>query len=361
MKTTVLLVSVMLSLLCGLYSAIWQVDQSGAGDALTIQAGIDLSVSGDTVLVSEGIYTGQIILESKVITLASLFYADGDTTHIANTIIDGEDIRTGIKILNCRQGVDWTQFIGFTVRNGRSDWVEYETRSIGGGIAVYNSYLRISDCVIYNNRAYQGGGIGTYSSFVHLIHNKIYRNTSLFGGGGIAAVFGADNQIAFDETRRNSVYLNHSAQGSDISIYMMCIPSVVYLETGTVTNPDAFFFMPPSQFQLNIIYAAVTQVQQDLWVSPNGSDSNTGLSSASPLKTISYAAAKANPDSLHPVTIHLLPGIYSWSGSKQPFPIQMKSYLTIEGSSRESVILDAENYGSFFVGIFYWDHYKSGI
>jgi hypothetical protein len=35
----------------------------------------------------------------------------------------------------------------------------------------------------------------------------------------------------------------------------------------------------------------------------------------------------------------------------------MKSYLTIEGASRECVILDAENYGSFFIGFLYWDHY----
>ena len=357
MKKEVLLLLVIIIIGYSLSAVTWIVDQSGNGDAVTIQAGIDLSSAGDTVLVYEGTYTGEITINNKVITLASLYIADGDTTHIANTIIDGEDTRTGIKVLNCRQGDLWTQIIGFTIRNGRSDWTEYDTRSIGGGIAVYTSNLQVSDCIIYHNRAYQGGGIGTHSSLVNLIHNTIYRNTSIKSGGGISAVFGTDNLIVFDETRRNSVYLNHSAMGSDIVISMPCLSAPVYLDKGTVPGADPFFFMPPSQFTLDILQTAVTQVQQDIWVSPMGSDSNSGLNSASPLQTITYAVAKANPDSLHPVTVHLLPGTYSWSGSKQPFPIQVKSYLTIEGSSRESVILDAENFGSFFEGYLYWDNY----
>jgi len=358
MKKEILALALLLFITKGIYAITWVVDLNGTGDAITIQAGIDLSVSGDTVLVMDGVYTGEIVISNKMITLASYYFADNDTTHIANTIIDGEDTRTGIKILNCIQGANWTQVIGFTIRNGRGDWVEYDDLSIGGGIAVSYSMVRISDCIIYNNRAYQGGGIGTMYSFVHLIHNKIYHNTAIYAGGGIAAVRGLENQIAFDETRRNSVYLNHSAQGSDIAISMMCVPSIVYLETGTVTGADSFYFMPPSQFQLDILYPAVMQTQQDLWVSPNGNDNNSGLNPTSPLQTMTYALAKANPDSLHPITIHLLPGTYNWSGTKQPFPIQVKSYLTIDGGSRVSVILDAEDYGAFFTGLFYWDHFK---
>jgi hypothetical protein len=58
-------------------------------DTSSIQGGISLASDGDTVLVSEGVYVENISFEGKAITVASLYFLNGDTTHIDNTIIDG--------------------------------------------------------------------------------------------------------------------------------------------------------------------------------------------------------------------------------------------------------------------------------
>jgi hypothetical protein len=161
------LLSVLISLVSlQLYSFVIRVDVNGTGDALTIQSGVNLAVDGDTVLVYEGIYSGDVRIEQKTITLGSLYIIDGDTLHIYNTIIDGEDTYCGIRVNNCLAGIDSTSIIGFTIKNGKSDWDEFTPLTFGGGIAVANSHAIISDCIIYHCRAYQGGGIGTRSSLV---------------------------------------------------------------------------------------------------------------------------------------------------------------------------------------------------
>jgi len=58
-------------------------------DQPTIQAGIEISINGDIVLVEDGTYVENINFRGKAITVASHFLIDGDTSHISNTIIDG--------------------------------------------------------------------------------------------------------------------------------------------------------------------------------------------------------------------------------------------------------------------------------
>ena len=55
----------------------------------TIQAAVNASVDGDTVLVSPGLYNETVSLNGKSIVLASLYLTTGDTSYISSTIIDG--------------------------------------------------------------------------------------------------------------------------------------------------------------------------------------------------------------------------------------------------------------------------------
>ncbi|RKY94752.1 MAG: hypothetical protein DRQ13_07885, partial [Ignavibacteriae bacterium] len=75
------------------------------GDYSTIQAGINASQNGDTILVDEGTYYENVRIVSKAVTLASYFLMDGDTSHISKAIINGgqpvnTDSASVIMILN---------------------------------------------------------------------------------------------------------------------------------------------------------------------------------------------------------------------------------------------------------------------
>ena len=57
---------------------------------LTIQDAIEASESGDSVLVSPGLYQENINFEGKPITVSSMYLIGGDSLLIGTTIIDGQ-------------------------------------------------------------------------------------------------------------------------------------------------------------------------------------------------------------------------------------------------------------------------------
>ncbi len=333
-----------------LYSTRIIVKADGTGDAISIQAGINIAAEGDTVLVSEGIWTGDILIENKTITLASHYILNADSTHIHNTIIDGEDIRTGIKTQNSGSENMPLRIVGFTVRNCRSDsYPSSERFSNGGGICVIFGKVSIEHCKIHHCRAYFGGGIYFAHANLNLLGNEIYSNVAMYSGGGLC-VHTLNSKATFDAEFLNSIYLNTSGHANDIAYGMACTPTVIYLDKGSVSEDDHYFYARPNNDPIYIQQSMINQVNHDLWVSPMGDNANSGLSAALPVKTISYALAKIKPDVGQNLTVHVLPGNYSWSQNGESLPLQMKSYVNIIGESMDEVILDAEDYGMFILG-----------
>ena len=143
------------------------------GDYATIQAGIDAAVTGDTVLVASGTYTGpgnrNISFGNQSIVLLSVGGAN-------LTIIDCQGVARGITL---HGQVDHTTVVdGFTITHGSAP--------VGGGISVqdHNSPT-IRNCVIIENSAGQAGG-GVFvseDSSPTFVHCTIEKNQALVGGG----------------------------------------------------------------------------------------------------------------------------------------------------------------------------------
>ncbi len=158
-------------------------------DQSTIQAGINVAVNGDTILVQSGTYVENINFNGKAITVGSLFLTTQDTTFISQTIIDGNQNGNVIFFEN---GEDNTSILtGFTITNGNAFY--------GGGIrCTDNSSPILHNLVISNNTAYpyNGGGICCYWSSNPSIENVIITNNfANEDGGGIYCNFSSPNLV----------------------------------------------------------------------------------------------------------------------------------------------------------------------
>lgn len=88
---------------------------------------------------------------------------------------------------------------------------------------------------------------------------------------------------------------------------------------------------------------AISRIQADLYVAPQGDDQNSGLSAAMPLKTMGAALAKIGANFADPHIIHLAPGLYSPSTTGEKFPLDGQHYITIRGEDKAATILCPED------------------
>jgi len=186
----------------------------------TIQAAIDASGDGDTVIVSAGRYVETIDFDGRDITVQSTDPNDGQV--VAGTIIDGGGKGTAVLFVSgeTRQAV----LRGFTVTGGvgtalpggsanelygggilcsgsspvilgnvikdnhpprsRESGVSGSLRG-GGGILCTQSDARIEANRIEGNTAEYGGGICILYSSAEIVGNVIAHNTATQGAGGI--------------------------------------------------------------------------------------------------------------------------------------------------------------------------------
>ncbi|MCD4731491.1 MAG: FG-GAP-like repeat-containing protein, partial [Bacteroidales bacterium] len=169
------------------------------GDFPTIQSGIDVAQSGDTILVAPGTYYENINFNGKNIVVASHYILDDDLEFINSTIIDGSqaqytDTASCVRIVS---GEDSTAVLqGFTIRQGTgTHWVDPQfpafTWHSGGGIFIFQSSPTIKNNYIINNHVdddtgvsgASGGGICMYGGNPIIINNIIKNNTALYGAG----------------------------------------------------------------------------------------------------------------------------------------------------------------------------------
>lgn len=347
MKSKYFLLLVFVSVCSLLSSTIWHIKQDGTGNFTTIQEGINASADSDTVLVYPGTYFESINYTNKNITVASLYLSTGNEQYIYQTIIDGSNETRCVRIENCED----IALIGFTIQNGYA--VGGSISGWGGGVLmmeIENGLL--SNCRINNNTATLGGGGVIGSSNLTLKSNTISYNRGIIQGGGLDME--GNNNIVFDPVDLNNIYLNYSCSGSDIYLYSPEEYYDIIVDTFTVAEFDEFFIAPHKcEANLSAQSHKIEQIDQDLFVSTEGNDGNSGLTADEPLQSIAWAQTLIKRNDENPHTIHLAPGIYSPSSNNQKFPIGIKHGIRYLGNLSEDTMFDAEDQSNLFSYTYY--------
>jgi len=217
-------------------------------DYSTIQAAIDAAIDGDTVLVSENTYYENIRYRGKAIIVGSLYVIDGDTSHIARTIIDGSsstqpDSGSVVYFVN---GEDTTSVLcGFTIQggtgtlgtfNGNGGLVWYRS---GGGVFSFGAGARITHNIIKRNRVVAQVAYGAGVHFENRnssLRNAILEGNSItdnylesatssgyWGAGAGGVLAGADVWVVGNIFERDTVAGNVGAEGGGLAIWALDI------------------------------------------------------------------------------------------------------------------------------------------
>ncbi|MDO9576796.1 MAG: right-handed parallel beta-helix repeat-containing protein [Candidatus Cloacimonadales bacterium] len=215
----------------------------------------------------------------------------------------------------------------------------------GGGISCsHNSSIIANNLIIYRNIAeWSGGGICVSNTTINLSGVTISENVTSGNGGGI--YFGHSAVAVFDPVNRCNIYCNIDTNnniGNDLSAYNLTDVDVI-VDTFTVMIPNNYYSYPLENFTFDILNAKIEQIYDDLFVSPAGSDGNSGLTPDDPFLTITHALSMIAADSLEAHTIHLANGIYSPSQTGETFPVVPHNYISIVGTQQDSVVLDGES------------------
>jgi len=334
------------------------VSLDGTQQYTSIQTAIDASSNGDIVEVYPGEYYENLNTNSRSIRIQSKYHITLDDNTIQNTIIHSSVPFCCLKIVQGESVI----LNGFTLTNNYP--VNLAQRlaisgnySKGGGIQVENnSSIEIRNCIVRNCMAYGVGGIFFSGSNFYMSNTKVYECFGLESAGGIG--IGGDDlsTVIFDSIHPNSIYNNTAMYGMDMELQGWSQPINIVLDTfsADISEPDNFYFLTDSSTNvtMSIANSYFNLVNSDLYVSPDGDDTNSGLSPQTPLKTIHHAVKLVASDSLNPVTIHLAPGLYNVTGSGQYFPFTIKAHTRIIGDSSETTVIDAENYDRSYLGYY---------
>lgn len=156
----------------------------------TIQAGINAAVSGDTVLVSDGRYTG---VENRNLDFGGRLITVVSENGSKACVIDCEFAGRGFTF---QSGESADAVIeGFAIINGL------------GGVVCANSSPTIRDCVITGHIADYGAGIDCFNGSPTIVGCTIENNTALFVAGGINCNTGSSPTIMDSSISYNSAPL----------------------------------------------------------------------------------------------------------------------------------------------------------
>jgi predicted outer membrane repeat protein len=220
--------------------------------------------------------------------------------------------------------------------------IENNTAPEGGGIYFEGgeSTWHLSGVTVSHNTATNyGGGIYFGSGSGHLSDVTVRHNIAGLGGGGIYG----NAVLSFDSLDRCNIFSNDAWPGCDLYL-TTGYSSIIFLDTFSVIQPNDYWAWPQELYGgFDILQPVIPLLDQDVYVSPIGSDSNLGITPGSPFKTISHALKMTFSDPEDPNVIHLAAGNYSPGTNDDNFPLYANSYIRLSGQGRDTSLLIAVN------------------
>lgn len=223
----------------------------------TLQHAVDVAVTGDTIKVAAGQYTGvsprfnpyegqtvtQVVYISKTVVIRG-----GYTT----AFVEPPDPVANATIFNAQQqgrvfhifGNVAPALEGLRITGG----VAVTGTNYGGGVYIRLAQVQLTRCQVYGNAATYGGGLWLDTSPSTLSNNSIYSNTATDGGG---LVLNSSNNA---RVSGNTIYTN-TAGYSGGGLYLTN-SSAVQIDNNTIISNSAVengggLFMANSTGQIN--------------------------------------------------------------------------------------------------------------
>ena len=338
-------------------------------DYTTIQAGINASVDGDTVLVAQGTYPENLILEKEIVLASQALNDDLNTGWINNenileTIISGTLEPVDPDYGSClvvRDGNIAPTILGFTFQDG-----------------IGTAMVENDTCEIVVQRPERSGGaILIYKAYPTIIHNRFINNGRVpadDGNGSLAISNGGaighfdDDDVEFDEDRNNARRIRQSSRDipEEFNIQNNYFENnssrdgMNFYSRGYAGSIDVSYSIfddidcesnSVNEFVLKSKEREAAYIQNDIsgncieensfYVSMDGDNNNPGTESE-PFKTIGHSLSLIKDDPTVPTTIYVGEGVFSPSTTGEQFPIIIPDYVHLIGTSRETSILDAE-------------------
>ena len=340
-------------------------------DYSTIQAGLDASVDGDTVLVSEGEYFENLILDKEIVLASHAINEQLDSNWVTDQYIVGTIINGGQHPIGSNKGScliirdnDINPFIyGFTFEDGTG------------------TDMLVTDCEVsddHQRTERSGGGILVYNAYPDIMFNKFLNNgnTSMANTGddiqvvtnGGAISHFDDDDVEFDEDRNISNqninqtrnrpismniqnnYFENNGSGDGECFYSNGFLGSIDLSNSIFDNIDCStntvneFVLKSKTRDADYIQEGIIGncIEQSTYYvnAENGSDSNPGTEEE-PFLTIRKVLSLAKEDGTT-TFIHVGEGLYSPSTTGESFPLIIPDNVHLIGTNWENTIIDIE-------------------